>query len=103
MRKNFANVEGTVSWLFDRFEEFDAHETVEGTPVAELRTAFGKVCDKTNWKNPIDATIPVEDVPVTVKAIRFYVSCEPTVSEPVNGLVRITAAAYAGPSESESQ
>lgn len=43
-----------------------------------LRSAFEKVQDAENWKNPIDAVVLADDVSVTAAAIVFFTGSVPT-------------------------
>jgi hypothetical protein len=72
-----------------------AHSAIrDGYTKAELTAAFDKVKDKTHWKNPIDATIPVADVDITAKA-KFFRSSR---AEDKKVMMHVTAPGYyAGP------
>ena len=62
---------------------------------SELRAAFEKVEDKSDWKNPIDATIDVAELDVTVNAIRFFTGTESNWQLiPNTSQVRIRAIGY---------
>lgn len=46
---------------------------------AELKAAFERVEDRTNWKNPIvGALIPAAERDVTEQAVIFFAGCRPT-------------------------
>lgn len=47
---------------------------------AELKAAFDAVCDKSNWKMPIDSTIDKSDEDVTREAVIFFAGCAPSFS-----------------------
>jgi hypothetical protein len=44
----------------------------------QLRAAFEKVEDKTNWKNPIKAYIKPEEIEITKAAIEFFTATQAT-------------------------
>lgn len=43
-----------------------------GVLVADLHKAFDHVCNPDDWRAPIDAIVPVAELPLTVQAIGFY-------------------------------
>lgn len=64
--------------------------TDTGTPYSreQLLAAFNKVCDKSNWKMPIDATIEDNDCDIIREAVIFFAGCEPRF-EPIHGTDRL--------------
>ena len=72
-----------------------------GFKESELRAAFDKVKEPTNWKLPIDAVITKVEVAVVKAAISFYAGGEASFTfldntSTVNGLVRVRAPGYWG-------
>ena len=53
-----------------------------------LLTAFNTVCNKSNWKMPIDATIEGDDSDVVSQAIIYFAGCAPSF-EPIHGTERL--------------
>jgi hypothetical protein len=78
---------------------------LEGVTRGELRDAFERVADKTDWKNPVNAEIEIDEGgagafrTILEQAIIFYTGTRPTFNvlnrEP-NGIVkyRVTARGY---------
>lgn len=62
--------------------------------LSELKAAFEKVQDATNWKNPICAAISVDDIDVVTEAVIFYAGCRPTFVPINKARVRCEAAGY---------
>lgn len=48
----------------------------DGFSVAELRAAFDKIADATNWKNPIEAVIEEGDFELCSAAVGFFTGSE---------------------------
>lgn len=74
-------------------------ELYDGYTMDELREAFDAVCDPTDWKGPIAATLPGEAVGLVVAAIKFFTATNPNVGRGV-GPMRyvVTSEGYrAGP------
>lgn len=67
-----------------------------GTPYTreQLQAAFDKVCDKTNWKNPINAECSRDEVEVTKSAIIFFTGSIPTYQSISDSRLKVTAAGY---------
>lgn len=42
----------------------------------QLKEAFDKVCDKTDWKRPIDSVCRSQDVPIVADAIQYFTATE---------------------------
>ena len=68
------------------FENASRRLVYGGYTERELRKAFDKVCDPTNWKNPIDTTITVrrsdtarDGLYAIVAAVEFYTATTPEV------------------------
>ena len=64
---------------------------------AELKDAFERVEDKTNWKNPIDTVLPGmlsgAEQSLIEAAVIFFAGCEPTIL-PYEFGTRVTAKGY---------
>lgn len=70
----------------------------------ELHAAFDRVADPDDWRAPINAIVPEEELPVTLAAIEFFTAtkgkAEPSKWEvvppegEVKKCVRVTAAGY---------
>ncbi len=60
------------------FDETNYHR---GYKVADLRKAFDMVCDRTNWKNPIRATIEASDFSLVSAAVEFFTASILVVDE----------------------
>lgn len=60
----------------------------------ELSCAFNLVADKEHWKNPIDATIPDEDVKITSYAIMHIAGCAASITPLGDGNSQIKAVGY---------
>lgn len=63
----------------------------------QLKAYFNAVADKSNWKNPINATVTLKtrrDVTGTVQAVIFFAGCVPSITKIRRGLYRVTAAGY---------
>lgn len=79
-----------------RTVDFNAHAEV-------LRKAFDQVCDTRDWKAPIDALVPLNQVSLYVDAIMFMTATQPKIESTdqyVTGhlAVRLTSIGYrAGP------
>lgn len=71
--------------------------TETGTPYSreQLLAAFNTVCNKDNWKMPIDATIEEHDSDIIEEAIIFFAGCKPKF-EPIHGTdrLRVRAVGY---------
>lgn len=48
---------------------------------AQLNTAFDKVADPADWRNPIYEVIDRDDVEVTVKAIQYFTAAPVEVKD----------------------
>ena len=59
-----------------------------------LRSVFSVVCDKQDWKSPIDANIPANLAPIAREAIIFMTGSVPKVEELGNHVIHITADGY---------
>lgn len=46
----------------------------------ELSTAFDRIADRSNWKNPIDRVLDLNDAELfaIIEAVRFFAGCVPT-------------------------
>lgn len=60
----------------------------------ELQRAFDGVCDKDNWKNPIDAIVEVQDLSVVCSAIAFFAGGYPNVSRETCQYYRVKSPGY---------
>lgn len=75
-----------------------------GYEAADLNRAFNLVRPASNWKDPIEAVIPVNQKEIVAAAIEFYTATKPVfspflidryASKPVpEGFVRVVAAGY---------
>ena len=68
-----------------------------GTPYSDkqLHEAFDKVCDKSNWKNPIKGLCKPEDQDVVTEAIIYFTGSVPEFRKVKStGMLRVTAAGY---------
>lgn len=66
------------------------------TPVqhsALMHLAFDQVCDPTDWKLPIDATVPWLVANVYMDAIEFMVGAQPKY-EKIGNMARLTSPGY---------
>ncbi len=80
----------------DRETEIAWEKTVKDGDytVHELRGAFDRVQDKTNWKNPIDAVILTKDQDITRAAIIHYTGSAPSFGRIDGNNLRVLAAGY---------
>jgi len=64
--------------------------------VAELKALFERVENKQDWKNPIDATIVLQESEVEKlrEAIIFYTGSVPTFKRISTNVQRVVAAGY---------
>lgn len=74
-------------------------QTPAGTPLTRsiLSKAFDRVADKTNWKNPIRATIrcaTMDEIDTIGKAITFYTGSVMVFLAKADGTVAIHADGY---------
>lgn len=53
-------------------EKYELETVVSGFTIAYLRHAFDAVCDKENWKNPVNAEIEDNMISATLVAIEFF-------------------------------
>ena len=60
----------------------------------ELTPFFNAVCDKTNWKLPIKATIRREDLAQTIRAIEWFAGSRTTVTDLGSDQVCVEAPGY---------
>lgn len=61
----------------------------------ELLQAFNKVCNKDNWKLPIDAMIERSEEEIIREAVIYFTGCEPSFQHvPGSGKSRVTAVGY---------
>jgi hypothetical protein len=60
----------------------------------EMQAALKKVCDRDDWKRPIDAIIPVADSQLVEEAIAFFGCGEMSFYSGWDGEIRITAPGY---------
>lgn len=60
--------------------------TYKGFAIEDLQSAFEAVCDPSDWKKPIAATMPGEAVMLAVAAIEFMTATVPTVSLDVRSM-----------------
>lgn len=66
---------------------------------AQLRVAFELVENREHWKNPIDRTVPIQQVeavggiPMITEAVRFFAGCIPSFDRVPAGY-RIQASGY---------
>lgn len=77
---------------------FDPASLLGGYTEQQLKASFDLVCDKTNWKLPIDATLP-SITPLAARkqlafAITFYTGSVATFSKTASGKLRVTAPGY---------
>lgn len=61
---------------------------------AELKAAFERVQDPTNWKNPISALIPAHHQDVTREAVIFFAGCVPKFTNAGGNNLRVAAVGY---------
>lgn len=54
----------------------------------QLLAAFNSVCNKENWKMPIDSTVEDSDTDIVREAVIFFAGCEPRF-EPIHGTDRL--------------
>lgn len=61
----------------------------------QLLAAFNSVCNKDNWKMPIDAIVEDPDYDMIKEAVAFFAGCKPSF-EPIHGTdrVRVQAVGY---------
>ena len=59
--------------------------TFDGFSVEELKAAFDAVCNKEDWRAPIDAEVSKGSLEITVSAITFYAATPTRVSNTNNG------------------
>lgn len=67
--------------LDEEMKQMESEIVYRGYSRAELRKAFERVQDKTNWKNPIDVTLPYlkpSERSLIHAAVVFFAGCEPT-------------------------
>ena len=62
--------------------------------VAEKKTYFDMVEDKTNWKLPIDSWIPKRHLEKVKEAVEFYAFIAPEVVQTKGDFCRVTAPGY---------
>jgi hypothetical protein len=62
--------------MFSTYEKMVKEQT--GFYPDELKEAFDSVCNKENWKMPINAVIASDNEAVVRAAIIYYAGCEPT-------------------------
>ena len=60
----------------------------------ELRTAFGKVKNSSDWKGPINRWIKEEDLPITENAVSHYTGSTVHIVDEKDGKVKIHADGY---------
>jgi hypothetical protein len=53
---------------------------------AQHKYYFDKVCDPTDWKNPINAEVDATDLYATLDAIQFFTATKATYTTTNNGL-----------------
>ena len=65
-------------------------------PKEEMTEAFNRVCNKENWKNPIDTTIRAteKDLDVIHDAIVFFTGSMADIWKVRKGMYRVQAAGY---------
>lgn len=82
-------------------EQIDSYlrESMGGYSAEELRAAFKQVQDAEHWKNPIDAIISREMIPILERAIPFITGTDATFIDTDDAMkARVVAAGYwAGP------
>lgn len=61
---------------------------------AELKAAFDAVCDRSNWKNPVQGTILPKDEDVTREAVIFFTGSVPKFRARPSGRLLVEAAGY---------
>ena len=65
---------------------------------AELKAAFERVENKSNWKLPIDATIelenPIQDAILISDAVIHFAGCVPTIWHMEGNKYRVVAIGY---------
>lgn len=63
--------------------------------VADLyRAAFDQVCDKTDWKAPVDCLVPWELANLYMQAIEFMTGVRPTCERTLEGKARLACCGY---------
>ena len=60
----------------------------------ELEDAFDFVCNRDDWRAPIDAVIPSEKEQVVREAIVYFTGTEPTFRHYAKSLLSCTAVGY---------
>jgi hypothetical protein len=66
--------------------------------IAMMRYAFDQICDKNNWKGPIDCIVPSKAASLYMEAIIFMTGTVPESSRLPDGRFQLVAAGYqAGP------
>ena len=62
--------------------------------IEAMRVAFNVICDKADWKAPVDAIVALDDLAVTMNGIQFM-TATPADCDPIGGgFYRVTAAGY---------
>lgn len=76
-------------------EDLDDLIVFDGYTRKALKSTFDLVCNKENWKLPIDAEVDCANLTIVCTAIAFYVGCYPYVKWSGNGrYYQVTSPGY---------
>lgn len=92
-------LEDVTNAFFDDIGNGEATEAKKADHDAKLKAIFEQVCNKTNWKLPINAVIKAEDQRLATEAIIYFtgggdIHVSQSGAQKKKGLIRIQAPGY---------
>lgn len=74
--------------------DLDAQIVYEGYTRVQLKSTFNLVCDKVNWKLPIDVQVHVANLSLVCISIAFFVGDFPEITKGNGSYYRVRSDGY---------